>query len=90
MKRGGARSIVFTPPATAVREARENDRMQSKATDPGEAVLLYGHMLGDVAILDAELRGLLFAADYRSSLRVVRGAARRLEERAARLLGEDK
>lgn len=41
-------------------------------------------------ILGAELNGLLFsAADYRSRLRVVRGAAKRLETRAAKLLGED-
>lgn len=98
---GTRRSLVFTPaslapapPAADVREAREADRLEAKSeavADPQEAVLVYGHMLVDVDIIAGELRGLMFAAgEYRSRLRVVRSAAKRLEDRAARLLGEDK
>ena len=91
---GTRRSIIFppAPPAASVRETREADRAQEKlAADPQEAVLLYGHMLTDVEIIQTELRGLMFAgADYRSRIRVVRGAAKRLEDRAAKLLAEDK
>lgn len=48
-------------------------------------------MLTDAEILTGELRGLLFSgADYRSRLRVVRSAALRLSDRAAKLLGEEK
>jgi hypothetical protein len=90
---GTRRSLIFTPqpPAADVRETREADRAAEKiATDPQEAVLLYGHMLTDADVIQAELRGLMFSgADYRSRLRVVRAAARRLEERAAKLLGEN-
>lgn len=91
---GTKRSLIFTPlpPAADVRETREADRAQEKVTDdPQEAVLLYGHMLTDVDVIQAELRGLMFSGgDYRSRLRVARSAAKRLEERAAKLLGEDK
>ena len=82
MKTGSIKSVVFTPPAIAVRETRQADLANAKMeTDPQEAVLLYGHMLTDVDILAAELRGLLFAgAEYRSRLRVVRSASRRLSE----------
>lgn len=91
---GTRRSIIFPPPAPGidVRERREADRAEEKAAnDPQEAVLLYGHMLTDAAVIQGELGGLMFSgADYRSRLRVVRGAAKRLEDRAAKLLGEDK
>lgn len=90
MKNGSTDSMVFTPPGAMIREQREADVIQAKAEeDPREEVLLYGQMLTDAQILNHELRRLLFsAADYRSTLRVVRGAAKRLEERAAKLLGE--
>lgn len=91
---GTRRSLIFppAPPAADVREKREADRAQAKvADDPQEAVLLYGHMLTDVETIGAELRGLMFSGgEYRSRLRVVRSAAKRLEDRAAKLLGEDK
>lgn len=79
-------------PAADVRETREADRAQEKlVVDPQEAVLLYGHMLTDAAVIQAELGGLMFSGEeYRSRLRVVRGAAKRLEDRAAKLLAEDK
>lgn len=90
---GTRRSIAFppVPPIADVRETREADRAQEKsAADPQEAVLLYGHMLTDVEVLAAELRGLMYSAgEYRSRLRVVRSAATRLDQRAAKLLGED-
>ncbi len=91
MKTGSHRAMIFTPPAADVREVREQDRKkESVEADPGEAVLLYGRMLGDVEILHAELNRLLFAgADYRSALRVIRSAAGRLRDRAGKLLGED-
>lgn len=91
---GTKRSLVFTPlpPAADVRETREADRAAEKiADDPQEAVLLYGSMLTDTDVIQAELRGLMYSGtDYRSRLRVVRSAAKRLENRAAKLLGEDK
>ena len=92
MKHGSTRSMIFTPPAVAVRDQLDADRSQAEVVavaDPQQAVLIYGHMLTDCDIVYAELRGLLFSgADYRSRLRVVRSAAKRLEDRAARLLGE--
>jgi hypothetical protein len=91
MKTVSVRSVVVTPPPADVREAREADRRLQTAPDPQEAVLIYGHMITDVEILRGELTGLLFAgADYRSKLRVVRSAAIRLADRAAKLLGEAK
>lgn len=91
---GSKRSLVFTPmpPASDVRETREADHASEKvADDPQEAVLLYGSMLTDTEVIQAELRGLMYSGpEYRSRLRVVRSAARRLENRAAKLLGEDK
>lgn len=92
MKHGGHKSMIFTPPAVDVRETREADREAAQiAADPPEGVLLFGHMLTDAEILQGELRGLLFAgSEYRSRLRVIRSAALRLSERAAKLLGEGK
>ena len=96
MKSGGHKSIAFTPPRADVRDMLEVDRTKAAAVpdppkDPQESVLLYGHMLTDAEILTGELRGLLFSgADYRSRLRVVRSAALRLSDRAAKLLGEEK
>jgi hypothetical protein len=92
MKNGGSRSMIFTPPTSMVREQRDADRAAAEIVDdPSEAVLLYGHMLSDIDVISGELRGLLFAGvDYRSKLRVIRGAAKRMEQRAAKLLGEDK
>lgn len=89
MRRGSTQSIVFTPPAANIGERHEADKQAEVFVDPQEAVLVYGHMLTDVEIIAAELRSLLFAgSDYRSKLRVIRSAAKRLEDRAARLLGE--
>ena len=87
---GSTRSIVFTPPPSMVREAREADYAHEKvAADPQESVLIYGHMRTDVEIIAGELRGLEFSGgEYRSKLRVARSAALRLADRAAKLLGE--
>jgi hypothetical protein len=87
---GRTHTVHFSPPSVMVREQREADHIQAEIqADPEEALLLYGHMLADIDIIGSELRGLLFAGqDYRSKLRVVRGAAKRMEQRAAKLLGE--
>jgi hypothetical protein len=88
MKNGSTHSIVFTPPPSAVREAREADQ-EKVAADPQEAVLIYSHMRTDIEIIAGELRGLEFSGgEYRSKLRVARSAALRLADRAAKLLGE--
>jgi hypothetical protein len=92
MRQGAHRSVVFTPPATAVRETREADHAQAVVeADPADAILLYGHMLADVGIVTGELGTLLFGPidEYRSKLRVIRSASKRLSERAGKLLGEE-
>jgi hypothetical protein len=82
-----AKSNFGRPPAHLMDAAREAGFLPK---EPPEQILLLGHMVADIEIMQAELRGLMFAGpDYRSKLRVVRGAAKRISDRCAKLLGED-
>ena len=85
MRAGRTHSIVFTPPETP-RETIERVKLYE---EPAEELLLLGLMIEDIALVEKMLRTLPFARDdYRGNLRVIRGAARRMIERTARLLGE--
>jgi hypothetical protein len=81
--------MVFSPPTNHLRESKEAEVVDA-SPDPQEALLLYGRMLSDAEVVRAELGGLLWHEhEYRSRLRVIVSASRRLAERAAKLLGEE-
>ncbi len=57
---------------------------------PEDGVLLFGEMFFDVATIEHTLRTLPFdISGYRGRLRVILAAARRIEERAVKLLGDE-
>lgn len=84
------RSILLQHPTAAQRElAVEEKKKLELHADPPEDILLLGHMVEDVKIMEEMMQGLVFNRDdYRGSLRVAKGAAKRFSDRCARLLGE--
>jgi len=89
--RAGPRSIHFRclqelAAIAAPRAAPEETRL---FVEPVEEIKLLGLMASDTLVIAEKLNGLPAAGDgYRGDLRVVVGAARRLVDRAIRLLGE--
>jgi hypothetical protein len=83
-------TITFQPSAVRVREAIEEAKKTDRYEDPPDHVTLFGHMTGDAEIITELIRGLPFAgAEYRSNLRITRGACKRLAARCTKLLGDD-
>jgi hypothetical protein len=83
-------TITFQPSSLRVREAIEEAKKTDSFEDPPDQVVLYGHMTGDTEIISALIRALPFSgSEYRSNLRIARGACKRLADRCAKLLGEE-
>jgi hypothetical protein len=85
---GRRTSIIFQPAATQVRQALEDAKRSDSYEDPPDQVVLFGHMTADTEIISELIRALPFAgSEYRSNLRIARGACKRLAGRCAKLLG---
>lgn len=83
-------SVIFTPPASPVTQAIEDAQQTDKFDDPPDHVTLFGHMTTDTELIGDIIRRLPYAgADYRSNLRIARGACKRLASRCTKLLGDE-
>lgn len=75
--------------ASTHRRAEETPPPADLYVEPEEDLLVLGEMLHDAATMGEMLRELPYSRlDYRGNLRVVRGAAVRMADRCAKLLGE--
>lgn len=67
----------LSPPRHLVEAARDAGLLPPVK----EPIMIYGNMLTDNQIIESELKTLLFAGhDYGSKLRVIRGAAKRIQD----------
>ncbi len=102
MQRGKHRSIMFSPPS-AQNETEQSPPVSPPPVaeqvphvtlyeEPVDGVLVLGEMMRDAQLIEEKLKALPFAggAGYRGELRVILGAANRLCQRCAKLLGEEK
>jgi hypothetical protein len=92
MRTGAAHSMVFTPPPEPRQAAVETSAAPDAPAlyaEPQDGVLLLGEMFRDSKVIEEKLKKLPFAGEaYRGDLRVIRGAAKRIADRCAKLLGE--
>ncbi len=93
MRRGKHEALIFSPPSAQNEPESVAPEPAPRATlyqEPTEEVLLLGAMLRDVQLMEEKLKRLFANAGYRGELRVILGAANRVCQCCAKLLGEEK